>query len=282
MATPAEVSAARADAYAQQTSRLREITRTTLLSYFLAGQFRDVDVTRFLARAIPLVLSSRRRMASLTAAYIDRALRDAGNAPGRPVAVPDTDRLRGVDAPEVYQRPFRQVWTDLSQDKDFPAAVKAAETRLTQLIETDLQLAKTQAAQAVMAESTGSGFYQRVPKGEHDCVMCILTSTRVYTKSELLPIHPGCDCDVEPIPLADLPAFKADALTRLQDAHALVEETLGITSDPSGRNAGLAKRDGFADFLDLIVTREHGEYGPTLTIRGQNFTGPSEVAQATP
>jgi len=157
VATPAEVAAARADAYTRQSSRLRETTRNTLLAYFLAGQFRDPDMARFLARAVPVILSSRNRMASLTAAHIETALRDSGAAPGRQVRVPDMGELRGVAAPDVSQRPYQQVWTALSENKDLEAAVPAGETRLNQLVETDLQLAKTHAAQAVMSEARGAG-----------------------------------------------------------------------------------------------------------------------------
>jgi hypothetical protein len=265
VATPAEVAVARAVAYAQQTSRLRETTRDTLIAYFLAGQFRDADVALFLARAVPLVLSSRRRMASLTAAHIERVLRDVGLAPDRPIAIPDVSLLRGVAATDVYQRPFQQVWTELSQDKDFQAAVKVGETRVAKLIETDLQLAKTHAAQAVMSKANGSGFYQRVLKGEHDCIKCVLTSTRVYSKAELLPIHPGCDCDVEPI--VGLAQFKTDAARRLADAHDMVAAQFG----PDAANA---TGKGYSD---LIVTHHHGEYGPTLGVRGQQFTGPAAI-----
>lgn len=168
-----------------------------------------------------------------------------------------------MDVSEVYQRPFRQVWFELSTDMDFADAVKVGETRVAKLIETDLQLAKTTAAQAVMSQSSGSGLYQRVLKGEHDCVKCVLTSTRVYTKEELLPIHPGCDCDVEPI--ADLTQFKADASQRLVDAHDLVATQFGVDAVNASGNG----------YSDLIVTNDHGEYGPTLGIRGQQFTGPA-------
>ena len=204
-------------------------------------------------------------MASLTAAHIEAALRDSGSAPGRQVRVPDMGELRGVAVPEVYQRPYQQVWTALADDKDIEAAVQAGETRLKQLIETDLQLAKTHAAQAVMSESSGPGLYQRVLRGEHDCLRCVITSTRVYTKAELLPIHPGCDCDVEPI--ADIAGFKSVAKERLADAHDLVATQFDPdAANPSGTG-----------YSDLIVTHEHGEYGPTLGIRGQQFTGPADI-----
>lgn len=222
-------------------------------------------MARFLTRAVPLVLSSRLRMATLTAAHIERTLRTAGLAPRRAVSAPDVAGLRGVDASEVYQRPFKQVWTELSQDKDFPTAVKAGETRVARLIETDLQLAKTHAAQAVMSKATGPGLYQRILKGEHDCVKCVVTSTRAYSKAELMPIHPGCDCDVEPI--VGLAEFKAEAKQRLMDAHDMVATQFG----PDAANAS-----GHG-YLDLIATHEHGEYGPTLGIRGQTFTGPAAI-----
>lgn len=204
-------------------------------------------------------------MASLTVANLTRALEDIGAAPGRPVAAPDVSSVRGVAPSDVYLRPFQQVWTDLSLNKDLEVAVDAGEKRLESLIATDLQLSKTRAAQAVMSKAKGPALYQRVLRGEHDCAKCIITSTRVYTKAELLPIHPGCDCDVEPI--GNIASFKAEAQQRLVDAHDLVATQFGDdVANPSG-----------IGYADLIVVREHGEYGPTLAIRGQHFTGPADI-----
>lgn len=264
MATRAEVAAARSAAYVQQSSRLREATKAAIVAYFLAGQFRDADMGRFLARAVPVVLSARQRMASLTVAYLSRALQDSGTAPVRAVSVPDVSALRGVDPLEVYSRPFRQVWTELSLGQDLQEAITAGQRRAEQLVATDLQLAKTHAAQAVMEQSSAE-FYQRVLRGEHDCAKCVITSTRVYHKADLLPIHPGCNCDVQPI--NDLAAFKAEAKQRLMDAHDLVATTFG----PDAANPSAT------GYSDLIVVHDHGEYGPTLAVRGQHFTGPAAI-----
>lgn len=269
MATRAEQQAALRSAYEAQTQALRDSAVAILLGMFLAGQFRDVDVARFLPRAVPFVQVARRQMSALTAAYLQQSLSNLGEplrAPAKPI---DTSLLRGVDAAQVYTRPFVTVRTELSvNDNEFTKALEAGEQRLEVLIRTDLQLAKTQTAQATLSKGSERVLYKRVLRGEHDCVKCILTSTRIYSREHLLAIHPGCDCDVEPI--SDIAAFKAEAARVLEDAHDLVAQNFGDeAANPSG-----------VGYSDLIVTHLHGEYGPTLSRRGDHFTGPSAVPAA--
>lgn len=40
---------------------------------------------------------------------------------------------------------------------------------------------------------------------------------------------------------------------------------------------GESDRGGRAPDYRLISVREHGEFGPTLTWRGQDFTGPADI-----
>jgi hypothetical protein len=58
-----------------------------------------------------------------------------------------------------------------------------------------------------------------------------------------------------------------------------VGRELETVSERGARDAGLEKvitsptaGDKLADYTDLIVTRQHGEYGPTLSFRDQSFT----------
>jgi hypothetical protein len=51
--------------------------------------------------------------------------------------------LRGVDPVDVYERPFKQVWTALSKGEPLDDASSQGAHRLETLIKTDLQLART-------------------------------------------------------------------------------------------------------------------------------------------
>ena len=82
-----------------------------------------------------------------------------------------------------------------------------------------------------------------------------------------MPIHPGCDCGVESLGVGEhLDQVIDPAL--LESVHDQVQGLTGM-SDRSGRAV---------DYRQLIVTHEHGEYGPTIAWKGQKFTGPDEVA----
>uniref|UniRef100_UPI001D0D1143 hypothetical protein n=1 Tax=Klebsiella pneumoniae TaxID=573 RepID=UPI001D0D1143 len=64
---------------------------------------------------------------------------------------------------------------------------------------TDLQLAKTHQARSSFNRS-GVQFYRRVLTGNENCALCVIASTMRYRKNSLMPIHPGCDCDIDVIP----------------------------------------------------------------------------------
>lgn len=260
MATP--LPEARRAAYQSQITTLRATALALLLQRFMTGSYRDADMTRFVSLAAPIVSAARRQSASLTTAYLSQQIRAGGGMLGKPVPI-DTDGLRGVPIADVYQRPNRTIWNELSNGAPLGDAVKVGQERLASLIETDVQLAKTNAAHAVLQQATsprGNLLYQRTLKGPENCALCVVASTQVYSKADLMPIHPGCDCDVDL--LLDIAAFRKTAEVRLQDAHAAVSDALGV-SDSGARQP---------DYRKLVVVREHGEYGPTLTVAAHRFT----------
>ena len=53
----------------------------------------------------------------------------------------------------------------------------------------------------------------------------------------------------------------------LEDIHKAIEDQFGF----SPRDA----RE--IDFRKIVITREHGEYGPLLAKAGDRFTGPSQI-----
>jgi hypothetical protein len=120
--------------------------------------------------------------------------------------------------------------------------------RLLGLVTTDLQLAKTHAAQwRQLRDDTVAG-YRRILSGGDSCALCVLASDQRYTSGDLMPIHPGCHCDVAEIrgSLDPVQAPEPDLLEQFDESQA-------------------------------ITVRDHGEYGPTLTWRGQEFTGPDDI-----
>jgi hypothetical protein len=253
------------DRTAAVRSRVETYARTLWGSL---GSWRDADITRMVGQIVPVVGGAQMQMVALTDAYLNAIAVAAGlpmptgATPARAVTGTAT---RGVDPREVYRRAGVTVWTALSEGKPLSAAVDEGLHRLLNIAGTDLQLAKTRTSlHRLRGDQTAAG-YRRVLTGSEDCAMCVLASTQRYHREDLLPIHPGCDCDVAPIRGGVDPGQVIDP-GRLDAIHASVKEQFG-KSDLGGREV---------DYR-LIEVRDHGEIGPTLTWRGQHFDGPSNV-----
>lgn len=242
----------------------QQLTRNTILAYLMVlwarlTSYRDSDASAFASQAATAVTGGQQHIAAITAAHLAQLIRAGGGTPGTaPIGTVNDQVLRGVPALDVYQRPFRQIWWDLSQNKPLPDAVSSARTRLQSLAVTDLQLAKTTTAQHVLGKAQGVTGYRRVLNGASSCALCVLAATRTYHKADLLPIHSGCDCGVAPL----FDHERAPDVTA--DLHNLVAQDLGekyVNYSGSG-------------YRDLVVTHDHGELGPVLTVRGEHFQGP--------
>ena len=270
------LQAALTERYDALSTSLRDRVISFVLAAFDSlGNYRDSDAATFLDRVLPTVLAAQQQMGHITDAYLSAMIGDMlGTAtPAAGVQLPEA--LRGVPPDEVYRRPFVTAYTALSKGKAYAEAIGEARTRLLSITETDLQLARTHAAQQSM-ERGGAKFFRRRLTGTKNCALCVLASTQRYRVEKLMPIHPGCDCKVEPLPGNKDPGHIIDAET-LREAHDAVAAA-GETVDRAGnviRTTATGKR--IRDYADVIITREHGEYGPMLAVRRHNFTGPDDV-----
>lgn len=255
--------AQRDDAYVAQVRAIRNRIEQFARAQFAAGQYRDADLKRFVAAVVPVVLAGRRQVAILTDVYLAALLTDLIGTPVRPRPVIDTDTLRGVDAREVYARPYATVWTKLAAGTALDVAASAARARVTDLVLTDLQLAKTHTAQDVFTHTDGIGGYRRTLTGSENCGLCVVASTQRYHKAQLMPIHPGCDCGVAILAEREDP----DPDDRLAAAHEAIQERFGI-SDSGARTP---------DYRKALLVEEHGELGPVLTVKSHRFTGPDDL-----
>lgn len=296
--TNADIAAAAAiEQYAQATQGIRTRVLAYLTALFAAlGSYRTPDA--FLPDAVAAVDAGQRSTAALTAAYLSSlygALSGSSLAPGSaPIGTLTDEVLRGVPATEVYRRPFVTLWTDLSHGTPFEDAVAAAQRRLSTLASTDLQLAATHTARTVMGSQRVLG-YRRVLTGDHHCGLCIVASTQRYHVADLLPIHPNCQCVVAPIlgdrdpgryvntavlsggnPMLETPhgvsVYHGDNTIEvgdvLQSVHDAIKERFGVSSRAAA---------GPIDYRHVILTREHGELGPVLTVKDQHFLTQREI-----
>lgn len=221
--------------------------------------FTDADMDRLVASIVPKVLSGQLLVANLTAAYFARVT----GAEQAPVVEAAVTQGRGVPPELVYQRPIITTRAKIAEGLSVFDARAAGARRLESLVVTDLQMAKVRQADASLRHA-GVQHYRRVPKGGHTCARCLIASTRRYRVGTLSPIHPGCDCGVDVIPPGTDLVLDEQLLER---THEMVAKFVGA-ADRSGRDV---------NYLDLIVTRQHGEIGPVIAWRGQHFTGPRDV-----
>lgn len=233
------------------------------LEAFAAGMwesmpdYRDDAVEAMVAAIVPRVVAGQLRTAELTRAYLVACAQELGwDTDLPPVDAAAVTGLRGTPPEEVYRRPALQTWTALSQGKALDDAVRAGGLRLHQLIGGDLQNAKRVQSRDSMTAAGGT-YYRRILTGRENCALCTIASTQRYRVEKLLPIHPGCDCGVGPLP-AELAMDQVIDEALLEAVHDAVEATTG-TSDRGARSP---------DYRDIILETTHGEYGPVISFKG--------------
>lgn len=281
-------------AYIAAMAKLRATMVATLEGRFRSlGSWRDADAARFQQSVLPLIEGAKITASQLTSGYLQRYMTALAGS-HQPITVNPNqwagDALRGVDPADLYQRPFEQLWYQLSQGAPLQDAVDAGINRLQSLATTDIQLAATHTAQQVTTKHTGVVGYRRILTGPYNCGMCIIASTQRYHKADLLPIHPGCDCvvgvilgDQDPGRVINSHILTEGALSSgpnqfgvdiyneehtldagdlLPAVHQSVKDTLGKFA-PDGTSI---------DYRKLILVRNNTEIGPVLTVKGEKFT----------
>lgn len=256
-------------AYDQAVADVRsKITTYATTLWAARGSYRDADIDWLVSQIVPKVIAGQVRTANLTSAYIAALLaaKGLGPTPAQRVDAGLVTGGRGIAPSDVYRRPAVEMYTALANGASFSQAKDQSIQRLTQLVGTDMQMAKVRQADRSF-QAAGRKGYRRVTHGK-TCALCVIASTQRYWVGNLLPIHPGCDCGV-----ADLEPNEAVSQVidpdRLEATHAGVRELIGSSS----RDARSA-----ADYRKLVVVHEHGEYGSTLAWRDQKFTGPGDLA----
>jgi hypothetical protein len=258
------------DAYNALSARLVRGTGQRASDLFIGlGSWRDSDFEQFLQ-----VISQTLSGASLQAARLQVAFyKQMAEISGERFTAPDlrpqdfsVEALRnGAQATEVYRRPFVDVYTALSEGKQVTQAINAGAQRISSIASTDIQLARRNAGFQARSRNDRIVGYARTLTGAENCALCYVASTQRYTRGDLMPIHPGCDCGEMPIYGNQDPGQVIDEV-RLNATHEAVEQRFGI-SDPGAREP---------DYRQIAI-REHGELGPMLTVADQNFTGPGAI-----
>jgi hypothetical protein len=249
------------------------------------GSWRDDDVIRYQSLVTPQLEGVKLQIAQLQSAYYQEVAKAQGQsftpAPVRRADLTEQNLRNGVSSSEVYRRPFVSMYTQLAAGVAVGVALNAGAVRASSIASTDVQLAARFAGFKQRANNTNIVGYRRVLTGSENCALCAIASTQRYRRDQLKPIHPGCDCTEEPL-YGDFDPGQVIDPEGLDSIHQALQQQLGI-SDDQARDAGIGKLVQYedevrlADFTEIVVTREHGEYGPTLVWRDQKFTGPSQI-----
>ncbi|MBS6101817.1 MAG: hypothetical protein KH751_04280 [Actinomyces sp.] len=219
--------------------------------------YRQDNINRMIDAIVPRVAAGQLQIARLTNAYLLQCLTLLDLPPQTvPVDPDEITHARGMEPREVYHRPASTVYAKLAAGKSLDEAVRAGGLRLHQLIGGDMQLAHRNQAHKTLSRGRSDGIraYRRVLTGRENCALCVVASTQRYWVEDLLPIHPGCDCNVQPLPpgMEGSQVIDQDLLDR---AHAAVEDRYGSFA-PDAREI---------DYKKMILVTEHGEYGPVMS-----------------
>jgi hypothetical protein len=269
------LQAALTERYDTLSTSLRDrLVQFVLDAFDSLGSYRDSDAAEFIERVLPVVLGAQQTMGQITDAYLSTLIADMMGGAAASAGVQLSEALRGVDPAEVYHRPFVTMYSALAAGHDYATALGQGRKRLLSITETDLQLARTHAAQQSMTRS-GARYFRRRLTGKSNCALCVIASTQRYRVENLMPIHPGCDC--KPEPLGDGESghtVDTELLREAHDAIAAAGETVDRAGNVIGRTAS-GKR--IRDYTNIVITREHGEYGPLLAVRRHEFTSKDDL-----
>lgn len=236
----------------------------------LAGRWYDpaaqAKATPELARVVRL---GQVQTANVTGAYLDAVLRDLGASPARGTVTLPAD-LRGIPAEVEWERPAKTYRSGIKLlGLDDLEAAQRAENRATQLAADDLDAAMRSAARQRLASVDKVTGFRRVIHPEASrggtCGLCIAAAHRTYHRSDLLPVHGGCKCEVFPIV-----SGKADPSPTWneRDISALYREVLKASGSTAAADLRKAR----------VSVAQHGELGPVLVDDGHRFRSQEQAA----
>lgn len=265
------------DLYAARAEQISQETAAAVVAAYLSKNFYSPAVVAEIAeQAADLSNTANLVAAGLTTQYLTLLVSQlTGSAVGVP-NIPLPPIRNGVDLRKVYQRPVKLFRRKVSEGMP-PAEAFEQAMRLAQGLTTgNITLAKRDMSREVMMRlqrEIGITGWRRVVRPELSetgtCGLCIAASDQVYKSSQLMPLHDNCKCEPMPIVGALDPGNSLNQLS---------------FKDLYGKAAGDTGRTGTAS-RDLKRTRwtvnTHGEWGPVLTVKGQKFRGPDELAAIT-
>lgn len=239
-------------------------TRAQLLAF--DGWYDDAAVAALGARIGGQVQSVQRAVAQVTDVFAARTMSQLKGSIVKPVGAVPVSGLRLKTTPALtYTRLGEAYRFAVSKGAAPEKALKLVTDRGQAMAATDTQLAQRAQWHRFMQGHRVDG-YRRVIHPELSkggtCGLCIAASDRIYHVDELLPIHTGCHCGVLPI------------INGVDVGHRLNQDDFKRLYAESGSTS--------ADDLKRTqwVIHQHGELGPVLAHKGDDWRSPADVADA--
>lgn len=192
-------------AYGDAYDELRLSTGQSVAELWLElGGPDDVRARQFAEAAVAVIDDAAATTGATTSAALDEYVGSVTRGPASRSSPLDlveltVDQLRGgVSGVDVYDRLKLGVRKGLADGKPYDVAMAEAARRADAMAQSDVALAHRRAAQHTMSGNPAVDGYRRVLTGE-SCSLCRVASTQPYRTSDLMPIHPRCDCRVLPL-----------------------------------------------------------------------------------
>ena len=236
-------------AFQSELRRTREVTAQHVQQAWTnLGSYNRSDISTYLDRILPMVQAGQARAVALTSAYLSRTL----NQPVVGLSVADLSGAavrNGTDPETVYTRAFVGVWSDLKNGNGWDDAVTTGADRVQSSAEMDVALS-SRAATLAFGARDGSQIvgWRRVAEASC-CDYCQAIDGAHTGPTEPQPLHNRCGCTAEPI-----------------------TKTSGLHSAEPFLLAGVIIGD--------VVIHQHGELGPVIGQKGDNFTSEADLADS--
>jgi hypothetical protein len=233
----------------------------------IVGAFDDWystdDITKMTKRIVGEVEASQRATAAVTDAYLSHVASDISGKRVPPAGAVKVDGLRaGITHEGVYGRLADQYRYRITLDEEPDAVLESVVQRAAVMAETDTDLAFRAQATRNMLASNATG-YRRIIRPERSlfgsCGLCVVASTRVYRKAELLELHGRCKCTVLPIIGSADPGKELNG----EDLKAIY--------------AAVGSTQAYRLAHTRVTVRENGEQGPVLTRSGDKYRDAKQV-----
>jgi hypothetical protein len=234
----------------------------------LDDPFDPVAEAVFVAQAAAAIERGRATAANLTGSTLRRMLIEAEVAPPRGIRVAPNPEPRGITLAQEMLRPGATARFQITQGVERPQAMNAGLIRAKTMADTDIAMAGRDAFLAIADAAPRIVGYRRVVHPELSrggtCGLCIAAATRIYRKSELMPLHDRCQC--EPVPVLDIDTDEDLA----QTINGIDLEELYIQLGETTREKLKHTR---------VKVEEHGELGPVLRQEGHAFRDADKAAE---